>query len=125
MIAEEIQLQRELAQVMDTASAHSSRKRGKRNPSLQEGLEEIGLGKYGTLNMDALWQEIDTLPGRSPELMKLLFDRCGQRSKLTLAEVGAVFGIGKERVRQERNISFRRLAHPQRRYRFIEQGVTL
>ena len=56
---------------------------------------------------------LDTLPTREGEIMKMRFG-IGQEKAMTLEEVGKVYGITKERIRQIENKAIRKLRHPAR-----------
>lgn len=56
---------------------------------------------------------LDTLPTREGEIMKMRFG-IDQEKAMTLEEVGKVYGITKERIRQIENKAIRKLRHPAR-----------
>lgn len=56
---------------------------------------------------------LDTLPSREGEIMKMRFG-IDQEKAMTLEEVGKVYGITKERIRQIENKAIRKLRHPAR-----------
>lgn len=56
---------------------------------------------------------LDTLPTRESEIMKMRFG-IDQEKAMTLEEVGKVYGITKERIRQIENKAIRKLRHPAR-----------
>lgn len=72
---------------------------------------------YGNLVKEANSQIVravlDTLPTRESEIMKMRFG-IDQEKAMTLEEVGKVYGITKERIRQIENKAIRKLRHPAR-----------
>lgn len=72
---------------------------------------------YGNLVKEANSQIVravlDTLPTRESEIMKMRFG-IDQEKVMTLEEVGKVYGITKERIRQIENKAIRKLRHPAR-----------
>lgn len=72
---------------------------------------------YGNLVKEANSQIVravlDTLPTRESEIMKMRFG-IDQEKAITLEEVGKVYGITKERIRQIENKAIRKLRHPAR-----------
>lgn len=56
---------------------------------------------------------LDTLPTREGEIMKMRFGIDHEKA-MTLEEVGKVYGITKERIRQIENKAIRKLRHPAR-----------
>lgn len=72
---------------------------------------------YGNLIKEANSQIVravlDTLPTRESEIMKMRFG-IDQEKAMTLEEVGKVYGITKERIRQIENKAIRKLRHPAR-----------
>lgn len=72
---------------------------------------------YGNLVKEANNQIVravlDTLPTREGEIMKMRFGIDHEKA-MTLEEVGKVYGITKERIRQIENKAIRKLRHPAR-----------
>lgn len=72
---------------------------------------------YGNLvkeaNSQIIRDVLDTLPTREGEIMKMRFG-IDQEKAMTLEEVGKVYGITKERIRQIENKAIRKLRHPAR-----------
>ena len=72
---------------------------------------------YGNLVKEANSQIVravlDTLPTREGEIMKMRFG-IDREKAMTLEEVGKVYGITKERIRQIENKAIRKLRHPAR-----------
>lgn len=72
---------------------------------------------YGNLVKEANSQIVravlDTLPTREGEIMKMRFGIDHEKA-MTLEEVGKVYGITKERIRQIENKAIRKLRHPAR-----------
>lgn len=72
---------------------------------------------YGNLIKEANSQIVravlDTLPTRESEIMKMRFGIDHEKA-MTLEEVGKVYGITKERIRQIENKAIRKLRHPAR-----------
>lgn len=72
---------------------------------------------YGNLIKEANSQIVravlDTLPTREGEIMKMRFGIDHEKA-MTLEEVGKVYGITKERIRQIENKAIRKLRHPAR-----------
>ena len=72
---------------------------------------------YGNLVKEANSQIVravlDTLPTRESEIMKMRFGIDHEKA-MTLEEVGKVYGITKERIRQIENKAIRKLRHPAR-----------
>ena len=72
---------------------------------------------YGNLVKEANSQIVravlDTLPTRESEIMKMRFG-IDREKAMTLEEVGKVYGITKERIRQIENKAIRKLRHPAR-----------
>lgn len=72
---------------------------------------------YGNLVKEANSQIVravlDTLPTREGEIMKMRFGIDYEKA-MTLEEVGKVYGITKERIRQIENKAIRKLRHPAR-----------
>ena len=65
---------------------------------------------------------LSTLPTREGEIMKMRFG-IDQEKAMTLEEVGNVYGITKERIRQIENKAIRKLRHPARA-RMLKEAMT-
>lgn len=80
---------------------------------------------YGNLVKEANSQIVravlDTLPTREGEIMKMRFGIDYEKA-MTLEEVGKVYGITKERIRQIENKAIRKLRHPARA-RMLREGM--
>lgn len=63
---------------------------------------------------DAILRTLETLTYREREVVKLRFG-LGHDYPYTLAEIGQIFNVGPERVRQIFNRAIRKLQHPVRR----------
>lgn len=72
---------------------------------------------YGNLvkeaNSQIIRDVLATLPTREAEIMKMRFGIDNEKA-MTLEEVGKVYGITKERIRQIENKAIRKLRHPAR-----------
>lgn len=72
---------------------------------------------YGNLvkeaNSQIIRDVLATLPTRETEIMKMRFGIDNEKA-MTLEEVGKVYGITKERIRQIENKAIRKLRHPAR-----------
>lgn len=81
---------------------------------------------YGNLVKEANSQIVravlDTLPTREGEIMKMRFGIDHEKA-MTLEEVGKVYGITKERIRQIENKAIRKLRHPARA-RMLREAMT-
>lgn len=64
-------------------------------------------------NIQIVRAVLDTLPIRESEIIKMRFG-IDQEKAMTLEEVGKVYGITKERIRQIENKAIRKLRHPAR-----------
>jgi RNA polymerase primary sigma factor len=63
---------------------------------------------------DHLEEVLDTLSDREKKVLKLRFG-LGGKKPMTLEEVGKVFGVTRERIRQIEANAIRKLKHPSRR----------
>lgn len=72
---------------------------------------------YGNLvkeaNNQIIRDVLETLPTREADIMKMRFGIDNEKA-MTLEEVGKVYGITKERIRQIENKAIRKLRHPAR-----------
>lgn len=72
---------------------------------------------YGNLvkeaNSQIIRDVLETLPTREADIMKMRFGIDNEKA-MTLEEVGKVYGITKERIRQIENKAIRKLRHPAR-----------
>jgi hypothetical protein len=60
-----------------------------------------------------------TLKAREERVLRLRFGLGELRREYTLGEIGASFGVGRERIRQIEKIALRKLKHPSRSRRLI------
>ena len=64
-------------------------------------------------NAKILEDVLSTIPSREAEILKLRFG-IGKEKSFTLEEVGNIYGLTKERIRQIENKALRKMRHPQR-----------
>ena len=82
---------------------------------------ELVYETYGELNADrsnamlaeALKEILDTLTEREADVLRMRFGMFDGRTH-TLEEVGQIFGVTRERIRQIENKAIRKLRHPSR-----------
>jgi RNA polymerase primary sigma factor len=68
---------------------------------------------YSKLLREKVEEVLDTLPPREARILRLRFGLENGRT-YTLEEVGAKFGLTRERIRQIESKALRRLRHPRR-----------
>ena len=68
---------------------------------------------YNALLSEALTEILNTLTDREADVLRMRFGMCDGRTH-TLEEVGQLFGVTRERIRQIENKAIRKLRHPSR-----------
>ena len=115
-VRELLVMSRDVSSMDAETSSHSSK--GNRRTTLSDSVAALPVAveeEYDSQFLaDDLNAVLNTLEPRERNVLRMHFGLVGTGRAMTLVDVGATYGLSRERVRQIEDIAFRKLRNPQR-----------